>query len=134
MDMTEERRQLTVEEIHELREKLLKRREELWEEVREPLTSRLGPEYRDVIQTVREEEDLAQADLQEDIVIEALKSRKAELEDMAKALWLMDRGEYGKCQGCGRWIRFKRLQARPSAIYCLNCEEKREREGRAAAE
>ena len=132
--MTEERRPLTVDEVQELREKLFKRREELWEEVRETLMHRLGPEYQDVIQTVREEEDLAQADLQEDIAIEVLKSRKAELEDIAKALWLMDREEYGKCQGCGRWINFKRLQIRPSAIYCLDCEAKREQREKAVAE
>jgi DnaK suppressor protein len=124
--MSGERRKLTPEELAELRDRLLQRKAELWVEVRKDLLHTLGEEYQDQIQTVREEEDLAQADLQEEIVLGTLEPRKAELEAIADALWLMEKGEYGRCPDCGRWVRFKRLELMPWALRCTDCQRKRE--------
>ncbi|MBU1031853.1 TraR/DksA family transcriptional regulator [Patescibacteria group bacterium] len=33
-------------------------------------------------------------------------------------------GTYGKCDGCGKWIEGERLQALPTAQYCLSCSRK----------
>ncbi len=127
--MSESRRPLNAEELEELRERLLKRKDELWQEVREALLHQIGEEYQDMIRTVRDLEDLVQADLNEEVILGALQSRKMELEAIAQALWRMDKGEYGKCLDCGRWIRFQRLKVRPWSSYCTDCKKKREKQG-----
>lgn len=127
--MEKERRPPTAEEMEVYRRRLLEERQRLWSEVRHDLRERLGPEYQDQIATIRDPEELAQADLQEDIVIEAVKARKTLLEEISHALWRMERGEYGKCLDCGRWIRAKRLAVEPWVSRCLDCQAKIEREG-----
>ncbi len=121
-----ERRPLTREEINELKERLLKRKEELWETVRETLLHEIGDKYQDVVQTIGDVEDLAKADLDEETIFEVLKARKTELEAISQALWQMEKGEYGRCLNCKRWIRFKRLQIRPWSSYCTDCKRKLE--------
>lgn len=36
-------------------------------------------------------------------------------------------GSYGKCQDCGEMIGEARLEARPYALYCINCKSAREK-------
>lgn len=33
-------------------------------------------------------------------------------------------GTYGKCDSCGNWIEEERLQALPTAQFCLSCSKK----------
>ena len=44
------------------------------------------------------------------------------------ALQRIDRGEYGFCIDCGREIPEKRLEAVPWTLYCLEDQEKHDRE------
>jgi DnaK suppressor protein len=127
--MARERRPPTEEELIEFRDLLLRKKEGLWEEVRDTLLHEVGEEYQDRIQTIRDQEDLVQAGIQEETVLGILDARKSELEGIAQALWRMDAGEYGKCLECGRWIRHKRLRVRPWSSYCTDCKKKMERSG-----
>ncbi|MDO9188717.1 MAG: TraR/DksA C4-type zinc finger protein, partial [Sulfurimicrobium sp.] len=36
-------------------------------------------------------------------------------------------GEYGVCGDCGEAIRFERLQAYPTAVRCVNCQQQYEK-------
>lgn len=58
--MIKECRPLTSQEFNELKERLLKRKKELWEDVREALFEKVGVEFYDRIKTIGDEEDLAQ--------------------------------------------------------------------------
>ena len=49
-----------------------------------------------------------------------------ELQDIAEALVRMDQGSYGSCVDCGTDIPLARLEAQPSALRCLPCQEKHE--------
>ena len=43
----------------------------------------------------------------------------------------IDAGDYGRCEKCGLQIGLKRLEARPTAILCIDCKtlaERRERQ------
>lgn len=40
-----------------------------------------------------------------------------------QALGRMERGEYGRCENCGRQIPFERLEALPFASLCIDCQE-----------
>ena len=46
---------------------------------------------------------------------------------IVEALRRIERGEYGICLDCEEKISAKRLQAIPWAVYCVSCQERRER-------
>lgn len=53
------------------------------------------------------------------------------LHKIEEALDRIDQGEYGYCADCGTEIGIRRLEARPTAIKCIDCktfEEIRERQ------
>ncbi len=125
--MAKTRRALKPEEIAEFKELLLKKRQELWEEIKNDLKSRVSQEYHELLDTVKDEEELAQIDLQEEVVLGVLEARKSELEAISQALWRIEHGEFGKCIECGRWICLERLKVRPWASYCLECKERLEK-------
>jgi DnaK suppressor protein len=43
------------------------------------------------------------------------------LVDVERALERVDRGDYGRCESCGRQIDVERLVARPAARRCIDC-------------
>lgn len=47
-----------------------------------------------------------------------------------KALSKLAEGRYGKCEDCSTEISEKRLEARPFAQYCIECQEEHEASGR----
>ena len=51
-------------------------------------------------------------------LVEQLERTRADIE---RALALHDRGEYGRCESCGRPIGAARLEARPTARTCIGC-------------
>ena len=51
------------------------------------------------------------------------------LRDVTDALKRIDTGAYGICEGCEEAILKKRLEAFPSARYCITCQSKLEKEG-----
>ena len=56
---------------------------------------------------------------------------KTDLKEIEKALKKIKNGTYGICEKCGKKIEAKRLEVKPSAIYCLKCEINAEKNGRA---
>jgi RNA polymerase-binding protein DksA len=55
-------------------------------------------------------------------VVETLRSNLAEVE---RALARIDAGTYGTCERCGKPIDPARLEARPWALLCIDCKQKR---------
>lgn len=49
---------------------------------------------------------------------------KRDLAEIESALKKVKKGTYGKCEKCGKLIDPKRLEVKPSAIYCLADEQK----------
>ena len=49
------------------------------------------------------------------------------LADIDAALRRIEDGTYGICTSCGRRIAEERLEARPWATLCIDCQRKRER-------
>ena len=125
--MAKTHRPLKPEEIKGFKEEIVNRKGELWNEIKKNLVERVGREYQDLINTVKDEEELSQIDLQEEIVLGVMETRKNELEAISQALWRIDHGEFGTCLKCGRWICLERLRVRPWASYCLECKEKLEK-------
>ena len=46
---------------------------------------------------------------------------------ISAALSRINEGCYGKCQGCGEDIPFKRLEVQPTTTLCVCCQEELER-------
>ena len=49
------------------------------------------------------------------------------LQDVADALKRIKNGSYGLCEGCSKDINPRRLEAFPSARFCIECQAKREK-------
>jgi DnaK suppressor protein len=52
-------------------------------------------------------------------------SLEASLARIDRALAKLDEGTYGICEGCGRAIPEKRLQAMPESVTCVQCARSR---------
>lgn len=52
------------------------------------------------------------------------------LVDIDAALKSMEKGQYGVCQRCGKPIEPERLEVKPDATMCMNCQQEVERLGR----
>ena len=52
------------------------------------------------------------------------------LRQVAQALELIKRGDYGTCRRCDDVITFQRLEARPESPYCLDCQAEIDRKHR----
>jgi len=51
-------------------------------------------------------------------------SLRETLEDVDHALAKFDDGTYGRCESCGNMIAEARLEAMPSARFCIDCASK----------
>lgn len=59
----------------------------------------------------------------EDAVIEALLAQR---DEVRRALERVDAGTYGQCVDCGQEMSPERLEARPEAARCRDCQAKQE--------
>ena len=66
---------------------------------------------------------LAEGDRAEAILASAMSQRS----EIVAALGRIQDGSYGTCADCGRPIPEGRLEARPEAARCVNCQSKRDR-------
>jgi DnaK suppressor protein len=60
--------------------------------------------------------------------VSLLEQVENELEEIEAAFGRLDRGDYGRCQACGRPIGDERLEAMPAARFCIEDQAKAERE------
>lgn len=60
-------------------------------------------------------------------VASLLAQARGHLTDLDRALERLERGAYGRCEGCGEWIPAERLEVRPAASTCVRCAEARPR-------
>lgn len=113
--------------IHEMRKKLLARREELFADA----ARAEGDLLRLEVDVPRESVEKGTG---ENLVrlLDRMDGRiKAEIEAIDRALVRVETGGYGVCQGCGREIGASRLEAIPWAETCLNCAKRQESSVRA---
>ena len=74
----------------------------------------------------RDDIDVSDAVVQEDIAFALLQMRTDTLSRIDEALLRLRRGDYGSCVACGPEIAERRLRALPFAVRCQTCEEQRE--------
>jgi DnaK suppressor protein len=120
-----------------LRNSLVRKREEFVKEAKSEISKYIRGETRQLVDTALDNGDWSVVDLSEDISLRQLSTHRETLLKIDEALRKIDEGTYGKCEDCGEDISVERLKILPFAIYCVECQERREqlqvleREGRA---
>jgi DnaK suppressor protein len=107
-----------------IKDMLLKMREELVQEIgrRSKATTEAGAQdIGDILDSVSEERTR-----ELDMILTDREKRK--LHQIDDALDRIDDGTYGQCDECGVKIPKARLKVLPFAKYCVECQEKNERE------
>jgi DnaK suppressor protein len=107
-----------------IKEMLLKKREDLVLEITrrsKASTESAAQDIGDIIDSVSEERT-RELDL---ILTDREKRKLAQIDD---ALDRIEENTYGLCEECGVKIPKARLKVLPFAIFCVDCQEKNERE------
>jgi DnaK suppressor protein len=107
-----------------LRQLLIERRREMQDGVQNCI--RHGRTDRS--NEVRDDLDVAAADLQGSIELALLEMRAETVIHIDEALIQLDAGHHGSCVECESEISERRLRALPFAVRCQACEERREEE------
>lgn len=118
---------LKTAQLHECREVLEDRYEELREEIRQDLLDTEEQHFIDLAGQVRDLEEQSVADLLVDIDLELIDRHVSEARDIEDALARVEKGSYGECAECGEDIPTARLRAFPTAKRCRPCQERYER-------
>jgi RNA polymerase-binding transcription factor DksA len=118
---------MTDQELAEIRQMLLKRKSELWQEISEDIEKDAREDYQELVQSIRDGSDRALAELEETTIFSYVKLKVREIENIDEALNRMAAGKYGSCRDCGGWVRPARLKVVPDAVRCRACQEKREK-------
>ncbi len=109
-----------------LRKYLIQKREQIVKEAKAEISKYIKGESRQLVDTALDDGDWSVVDLTEDISLRQLAIHKETLNKIDEALRKLNEGTYGKCEECGEEISAKRLEVMPFAIYCRDCQEKRE--------
>lgn len=110
----------------ELRRSLIQKREAIVREVKNEISKYIKGETRQLVDTALDDGDWSVVDLSEDISFKHMSTHRENLLKIDEALRKLSEGTYGMCEDCGEEISKKRLQILPFAIYCTDCQERRE--------
>jgi DnaK suppressor protein len=109
-----------------LRKTLLKKRAEILQEAKDEISKYIKGETRQLVDTALDDGDWSVVDLSEDISLRKLSVHRETLQKIDEALRKFNEGTYGICEDCGEEISDERLKILPFAIYCIDCQERRE--------
>jgi len=109
-----------------LRRSLIAKREQIVNEAKSEISKYIKGETRQLVDTALDDGDWSVVDLSEDISLRQLSTHKENLQRIDEALRKLDEGTYGICEDCGEPISDQRLKILPFAIYCTDCQERRE--------
>jgi RNA polymerase-binding protein DksA len=105
---------------------LERRRTELEQEMRAKLAAAREVAGSAAIDQIIEGGDYANADLLATVDIAEVQRDVAELREVNAARARLAAGAYGVCVDCGAEIALARLEARPTAIRCTDCQGRAE--------
>lgn len=118
---------LTKEQITHIAQRIDARKSLLLDEIRQVLARSSNEHYADLVGGVGDSGDAAAASLLRDITEAEIIRDIGEVRDIAAAEQRIAAGRYGLCIDCGEAIRYKRLDAYPTAKRCITCQIRREK-------
>jgi DnaK suppressor protein len=101
------------EQMVKIRERLIKKRDEVFEAHRLSDEARLTLSDHDI-----ESEETAQKEAIADVLATLDEQAQKDLQAISRALTRMELGEYGSCEVCGKEIEVERLEAIPWTSVC----------------
>ncbi len=108
-----------------MRSKLLTRKNEIIMASSASIKNRLSDENSEA----KDEADLANASSNHWMDVIHHNKRNNELAQIDQALLKLQEGTYGICEECEEPINERRLQVRPFATLCVECQEEKEKSG-----
>jgi DnaK suppressor protein len=118
---------LSQEQQSRLRNQLQETRERLRDEIREELVRADSERFADLAGQVRDPGDESVADLLSDINTTVVSKYIGQLRAVEVALERFNDRSYGICDECGTEIPYERLNVYPTAIRCIEDQERHER-------
>jgi RNA polymerase-binding protein DksA len=119
---------LTKQQLERLRKKLLERQRVLIGEVRDKREQAAAESSEGGVGgAVGDTGDESVTRMAADLDIQEAGRDMEELNDIDAALRRMDDGSYGTCDECGQDIGYARLDAQPTALRCIEDQEKFEK-------
>ncbi len=115
-----------IERTEKLRKFLLDMREKILSEAKAEIAKYIKGETKQIVETALDDGDWSVVDLAEDVSLRQLSAHRENLMKVDEALRKLDQGTYGICEECGEPITEERLKILPFAIYCRECQERKE--------
>lgn len=115
---------LTPELLEELRKTLQERRDQLRRQIREELLKADEERYSELAGQVHDPEEASVADMLVDLNLSTIEKHVRELREVEDALARIRDGDYGRCIDCGAPIGAARLKAYPTALRCIQCQDR----------
>lgn len=126
-DMKNPESPLTKEQIEHFAQRIEARKNLLLGEIRQVLARSSKEHYADLIGGAGDSGDSATASLLRDITEAEIVRDVGEVRDIVAAEQRIVTGRYGVCIDCATPVRYKRLDAYPTAKRCIACQERREK-------
>lgn len=111
-------KKLTLKQTNQLKKVLVAKREDLLTVV----TRKKHVELPSI--EVGDEIDNASLTVERELLFELTNNEKIMLDAIEAALRKIEKGKYGLCELCHKYIPFNRLKVMPWARYCITCQEK----------
>lgn len=109
-----------------LKKNLILDRESIIKEAKSEIARYIKGETRQIVESGMDDGDWSVIDLSEDINFKRLAAHRERLIKIDAALGKLREGTYWICEDCGEPINVERLKVMPFAIYCRDCQEKKE--------
>ena len=106
----------------ELKKLLINKKLGLLTEVKKAMGDKLEVDVRMTFDLLKDNPDKSVDELLKHIDARIMGNKSEEIDDIDAALHKLDDGSYGVCEECGEDIPVKRLDAVPSASYCVSCQ------------
>ena len=114
----------------QLRNLLISKKLELLAEVKKAMGDKLEEDVRMTFDLLKDNPDKSVDELLKHIDARIMGNKSEEIDDIDAALHKLDNGSYGVCEECGEDIPVKRLDAVPSASYCVSCQHDIDRQNK----
>jgi len=118
---------LGTKQLDALRIRLAGLNRDLRTAIREELIASDEQHYRDLAGQVTDSADQALAGMLVDLGAAISDRHITELREVEAATARLSDGSYGTCADCGAEIAFARLEAQPTALRCISCQQQHEK-------